>query len=235
MKQVIGGVLLLLNTMNLFGQEIEGDPGAWFLILNHYSINEKWRVGNELHIRRNDWLKEQEQFLLRPYVDYKINPNAIFTVGYTYLKTSEYGSTPLPIAVPENNVWEQLTLNQTYNNLNISHRYRMEHRFIGTPEQTDSGDYEIDGHKFANRFRYRLTAKRDFGDLWFAHVFNEVWIHQDGLKPSSFDRNWLYAGLGYRVAKTGNVQIGYMHQWVKVAEDQYLKRPTLQMTLQYDF
>ncbi|SMD31949.1 Protein of unknown function [Reichenbachiella faecimaris] len=235
MKQIIGGIILLFSVVDVCGQEVEGELGGWFLILNHYSINEKWRVGNELHVRRNYGIKEQEQFLIRPYIDYKLNENAILTAGYTYLKTSQVAQTQLPIAVPENNVWEQLTLNQTYGKLMISHRYRMEHRFIGMPEEDAQGDYVIDGHKFANRFRYRLTVKRDLGDIWFAHLFNEVWIHQDGLKPSSFDRNWLYAGVGYRVAKTGNVQLGYMHQWVKSGSENYMKRPTLQLTLQYDF
>ncbi|MEP2026972.1 MAG: DUF2490 domain-containing protein [Reichenbachiella sp.] len=234
MKRLVGAIVLLFSVANVFGQDVKGEVGGWFLMLNHYSINEKWRVGNELHIRRNDWVKEQEQFLIRPYVDYKINKNVILTAGYTYLNTKQIAQTPLPIAIPENNVWEQLTLNQTYGKVKISHRYRMEQRFVGIPEQNEEGDYEIDGVRQTNRLRYRLTVKRNISDVWFVHLFDEIWIHQDGLKPSSFDRNWLYAGLGINVMKDANIQLGYMHQWVRASEDAYINRPTVQLTIQYN-
>ncbi len=111
----------------------------------------------------------------------------------------------------------------------------MEHRFIGTPVQNSSGEYEIDGHDFANRFRYRLTLRRDISENWFAHVCDEIWFHQDGLKPESFDRNWLYVGVGYRVASSANIQLGYLHQWIRSNTEKYFERPTLQFMLQYDF
>lgn len=235
MKRILAGVLLLLSTIDSKGQEVHGDPNVWFFMLNHYSINEKWRIGNELHVRRNDWIKEQEQFLIRPYVDYKLNDNVSFTVGYTYIKNSQFGKYPLPTTIPENNIWEQVTLTQKIGKLKIMHRYRQEHRFIGVPVQETDGSFDIDGTRFTNRFRYRLTLFRDLTDDLFVHVFDEIWFHQDGLKPESFDRNWLYAGAGYRVARNANVQLGFLHQWIKATADRYAERPTVQLMFQYDF
>ena len=235
MKRLLVCFLFSWNVFCVYGQrEAAGDVGAWLLILNHYKFNDRWKVGNELHVRRNDWLKEQKQFLIRPYLNYHFGEGAILTIGYTYIRTSPFGATPLPLTVPENNIWEQLTLNHTYNKLIISHRYRIEHRFIGSPEQDNFGDYYIAGHRFENRLRYRITAKREIDQNWFIHFFNEVWIHQEGLKPSSLDRNWLYTGFGYQVNDGVNFQLAYMHQWVKTGGESYLKRPTIQMTFQYD-
>ncbi|WP_420581729.1 DUF2490 domain-containing protein [Reichenbachiella sp.] len=234
MKKIILVTLLLSGLSNAKGQEVEGDMNVWFFMLNHYSINEKWRIGNEIHVRRYDWTKEQQQFLIRPYLDFRLNKEVVFTLGYTHLKTSSFGPLPSGITVPENNMWEQVTLNQTIGKLGISHRFRMEHRWIGNIVGDDINGYAIEGTNFANRFRYRLTFRHDLGEKWFAHVFNEFWFHQDGLKPESFDRNWFYVGLGYRVAESGNVQLGYMKQRIKVG-DNFLEMPTFQLMFQYDF
>lgn len=234
MKKIIIGIALLSSLLETKAQEVEGDMNVWFFMLNHYSINDKWRVGNEIHVRRYDWVKEQEQFLIRPYLDYRLRDEVVFTVGYTFIKTSSFGPLPSGITVPENNIWEQVTLNQKIGKLGISHRLRMEHRWVGAIVSDGSNGFDIDGTNFTNRFRYRLTLRHDLGEKWFAHVFDEFWFHQDGLKPEAFDRNWFYAGLGYRVAETGNIQLGYMKQRIKVG-DNFLEMPTLQLMFQYDF
>lgn len=234
MKKLILVALLISGLSNAKGQEVEGEMNVWFFMLNHYSVNEKWRVGNEIHVRRYDWVKDQEQFLIRPFVDYILNKDVTFTAGYTYIKTSSFGPLPSGITVPENNIWEQVTLNHMVGKLLISHRLRQEHRWVGEIEGDPSTGLEIDGTHFTNRFRYRLTLRHDLGEKWFAHVFDEFWFHQDGMKPERFDRNWFYAGLGYRVAKSGNVQLGYMGQRIKVG-DNFLEMPTIQLMFQYDF
>lgn len=233
MKRIAITLLLATLSMSTYAQEVEGEPNAWFFILNHYSVNDNWRIGNEVHVRRYDWVKEQEQFLIRPFVDYILNKDVTFTVGYTYINTSSFGPLPSAISVPENNIWEQVTLNHHVGKLLISHRLRQEHRWIGDIEGDQISGYDIDGTNFRNRFRYRFTLRHDLGEKWFAHVFDEFWFHQDGLKPEAFDRNWLYAGLGYKVG-SGNVQLGYMGQRISVG-DQFLEMPTVQLMFQYDF
>ncbi|MDH5610141.1 MAG: DUF2490 domain-containing protein [Cyclobacteriaceae bacterium] len=217
-----------------FGQQIYGQPDAWFMLLNHYKLSERWVVGNEWHVRRNDWLSQQEQLLIRPFATFNTESKVGLTAGYTYIKTSPYGEYPLPIALPEHNVWEQITIGQKIKNITVSHRYRMEHRFRGTFMQNAAGDYVTGDYQFANRFRYRITTRKPLNEHFFVQAFDEVWLNfTDRFLLSGFDRNWFYAGLGWSYLPNANVQLGYMHQWIQRGPN-YEKHPTLQLVLQYD-
>lgn len=141
-----------------------------------------------------------------------------------------------PIAVPEHNFWEQLTLNQILGKYKLSHRYRIEHRFQGVLVSDESGNYYIEGHDFANRFRYRFSLKRDLTSVWFINTFDELWINMDdNLSPKSFDRNWFYAALGVHISPHANMQLGYMHQWIKKANDLFERHNTMTIVFQSDF
>jgi len=217
-------------------QEVFGKSDVWFLLLNHVKLSEKVSLGNEFHIRRDDWIKDQEQLLIRPYVDYKVNENTIVSVGYTFIRTSPYGKYPLAITKPENNFWEQVTLKQTLGKLNISHRYRLEHRFKGRIVTNGSGASEIRGADYANRFRYRLIAKRNLTEKLFLHAFDEIWFNiSKEVRPESLDRNWFFAALGWRAFTDGNIQLGYLKQWIKLSDDRFERHPTLQVVVQRDF
>ena len=91
--------------------ETSGDANAWFFLLNKVMLPGKWYFTNEAHLRRNQWFKEQQQFLIRPAVNYSLFEGLDVAAGYTYIETSPYGKYPSPLKVKENNIWEQVTLN----------------------------------------------------------------------------------------------------------------------------
>ena len=238
-------IVLTIATSPLLAQtEIYGDNDVWFLGLNSITLSEKWSLFNEIHLRRHQWLNQKEQFLLRPAVNYAFNDAVVATVGYTYIRTYPYGEYPLPISVPENNVWEQITLSHKITEqVSIAHRYRIEHRFIGDIQQNSNGASEIDGTRFTQRFRYRLTANfpivRNEDDLArvYGHVFDELWVNlRDELHVMNFDRNWLYLGIGYRFSPEARIEAAFLDQWINhPTNDRYEHNPTLQFTVGYDF
>ena len=223
--------------------EIHGDNDVWFLLLNKVDFSEKWSFLNETHLRRHRWLEQKEQFLIRPAINYAFNAAVTATVGYTYIRTYQYGEYPLPVDVPENNIWEQITLSHKITEqVNIAHRYRIEHRWIGDIQQRGTGLPEIDGTRFAQRFRYRLTAnfpivKTDEGTRLYGHIFDEIWFNlRDELHVRNFDRNWLYLGVGYRFSPDVRLEVAFLDQWIsQAANDRYEHNPTLQFTIGYDF
>ena len=237
-------IVLTIATSPLLAQtEVHGDNDVWFLGLNSIALSEKWSLFNEIHLRRHRWLNQKEQFLLRPAVNYAFNDAVVATVGYTYIRTYPYGEYPLPISVPENNVWEQITLSHRITEqVSIAHRYRIEHRFIGDIQTDGTGAPEIDGTRFAQRFRYRLTANfpivRNEDDLArvYGHVFDELWVNlRDELHVMNFDRNWLYLGIGYRFSPEARIEAAFLDQWInQPAGDRYEHNPTLQFTVGYD-
>ena len=216
-------------------QEVHGNPNVWFLALNHVKIGERWKIGNELHVRRDAWLRDQQQFLERPYVVFKIREGVSAVAGYTYILTSPYGDYPLPIAQPEHNVWEQITLDHQYEKLRVSHRFRMEHRWRGQLASLVNDEVIVDGYGFSNRARYRLTMSRDFTPELFWVAFDELWVNfNNRMQLTSFDRNWVFAALGYRFVQHGNIQLGYLHQWGRNSDLRYERHHTVQLVIQYD-
>ena len=221
--------------------EVYGDNDVWFLFLNHVQLSDHWSLFNEAHLRRHQWLEQKEQFLLRPAVNYTINPSVTATVGYTYIRTYPYGEYPLATSVPENNVWEQITLSHKITEqVSIAHRYRIEHRWIGVIEQSSTLPPDINGTRFAQRFRYRLTArfpivKTDKGTRLYGHVFDELWVNlRDELHVAGFDRNWLYLAIGYQFSPTARAEVAFLDQWINQPNDRYEHNPTLQLTVGYD-
>ncbi len=214
-------------------QEIHGEPDVWFLLLNHYKINDNWSLGNEFHMRYSDYLNEEEQLLIRPFINYHANPNVVLTAGYTFINTWPYGEYPLPANKPENNVWEQVTLIQDIGLTNIQHRYRWEHRWQGDLIQnTTGGPFEVDGFSYSNRFRYRITIRRPINEKWFINIFDELWFSMDRrLQNLDYDRNWIYLALGYQVTDKLSVQAAYLHQYIKNNPARYERHPGLQITV----
>jgi len=238
MKSFICALCIVFGLLpfSVFSQsDIHGDPEVWFLLLNHYKINEQWTVGNELHLRRTAWLSDQKQFIIRPFVNFKPGKSVVYTVGYSYIETEPYGKYPLPATKPEHNFWEQATINQTLGNTTISHRYRMEHRFQANLVELQPGNgVERDGYNFSNRFRYRLTLKKPINERFFIHVFDELWVSADSdFREASYNQNWIYLGLGRNVGN-GNIQLAYLHQHAS-ANGIVERHPSLQFTFQYDF
>lgn len=234
-KTVLVLLIGFLSTHTIKAQETHGDPEFWFLLLNHYQIDEQWTVGNELHIRRTEFISENKQFILRPFVNFKPGETVVYSIGYSFIRTEPYGDFPLPDFQLEHNFWEQVTLNQELSQTTISHRYRMEHRFQeNLAQELSSGEVTKDGYNFSNRFRYRLTLRKPISDDYFIHIFDELWVSADSkFKNVGYNQNWIYLGLGRNVGN-GNIQLAYLHQHSSsggIVE----RHPTLQVTFQYDF
>lgn len=233
MKKLIILFVVLLFNSGINAQVYNGSGEVWFLILNHFEVNDKWTVGNELHLRRSDGLSEMKQFIARPFVNFKPGENVVYTAGYSFITTHPHGDFPLNRIKPEHNVWEQFSLFHSLDQTSISHRFRLEHRFQGDITETSPDQYEIDGYDFAHRFRYRFTLKQNINEDYFFNGFNELWISMDKrFKTGNLSQNWLYLGFGKNIPN-GNVQLAYLRQ--HSIGGMIEKRNSLQLTFQYDF
>lgn len=214
---------------------------SWWTVNNKYHVNSNLYFGSEVHIRRANFLKHWQQFLVRPSINYKFSKDYDVGIGYTFLYNYPYGAQPIAINAPEHNVWEQIVLHHKAGQIKLSHRLRLEQRFIGnivTPDETHLAPY-LDGFTYANRFRYRLTGKFPIAiqGKFFGKFFNEIWLHlEDYMLPESLNQNWLYLGLGYSFCDRGNVQIGFMDQLIQKSDHiHYENNPVLQVSVGYTF
>ncbi len=247
-KYLLVVAILILYSLapfsKVFGQvkDIDQSVNGWYFMINDFKLTERWSIGSELHFRRAEVITSWQQFLFRPSINYKLTDHSIATVGYTYIRSYPYGEQPLPTTIPENNLWQQITLDHTAGKVGFSHRYRLEERFIGQAVATNNGGYEIDGTQYRQRFRYRLTAKiplyvDDAGIArFFLLLFDEVWFNlEDNFLPNNFDQNWLYGALGFQFNPQGNVQVGMMDQYISKGDGiHYERNPTFQLALFYN-
>lgn len=221
----------------------QGNLNSWFLLMNRFYLSDKFAISNELHERTGNFFQDQAIFIFRPSVDYRLNHNTELSVGYSYVRSWPYEPYTLPVPINEHNIWEQVLFHfNTGKKVTLQNRIRFEHRFIDNVEKIPlTDDYIRNGTNFSNRFRFRFVASFDLLHLQndktiFFNSFNEIWINQsDNLMPSSFARNWIYTGLGYRLSKDFNMQLGHMHQYDKVAPNTYISSSIIQLSVFKNF
>lgn len=247
MKKIILLVLLTTSTFTSvsFAQTVtRGNANTWFLLLNRFYLTEKFTITNELHERTGDLFADQSTFIFRPSLDYALNEAVELSVGYSFVRSWPYSPYTQPIPRNEHNIWEQAFIKQRVGNVSIAHRFRIEHRFVDNIKAPTlpGEDYTTDGSVFSNRFRYRFILSFDIAKFkngtqaLFFNGFDELWINQsNNLLPSSYARNWIYTGLGYRFNKDFNIQLAHMHQYDKVGASNFVSSSIIQLSVFKNF
>lgn len=222
---------------------LDGGIGNWYFLHPTFKLHKKITVGNELHIRRDDWSIKPLQILERPYITYHANQKLDFTFGGSYYRI--YSAEPIPTGYDFNefHFWEQLTLkHQMGEKVNFFHRYRVEHRFIDYMNyDSTSADWVKSGTDFKNRFRYRMLVnfpiyKINDQQKIYSNLYNELWMSMTNyLFFSGFLRNRLYAGVGWQYNKQGSVELAFMNQFDAASGASFLSRNIIMLTMNYNF
>jgi hypothetical protein len=192
---------------------------GWYVYSGNHRLNERWSLHTEYQWRRDGFIQNWQQSLLRLGVDYHLRPDVTFTAGYAWIVTFPYGAQPIATTVNEDQLWEQVLLKQTLGRVRVSHRFRNEMRWIGHYDPLPNGDFERNGQTYANRFRYRVGVevplnrpKFEQGTL-FVGCSNELFVNYGRhTLLNRFDQNWFTTTLGYQFSNKGNVQLGYLQQ-----------------------
>ena len=221
MRKIVLAAFLIFTTTSSFAQNINQNSG-WFLFLNSTKFSDKWGMHFDLQIRSdNDWNRVRN-VLVRPGITYYINKNSNATLGYLYTPTflgtkinyiDADGNSVSKSSLTEHRIWQQYILAHQLGSGALSHRFRLEQRFIGQPIGDDI---------FSQRFRYffRLVQplkKQDggFSKGIFAALQNELFFNiqnKDELNGSVFDQNRAYIAAGYRFSKKFDIEAGYLNQ-----------------------
>ena len=225
--KIILSILLSVFTSLSFAQTVNQQTG-WFMFLNSTKFNDKWGMHFDLQVRSEDNWERVKNVLIRPGVTYYINKNSNATLGYLYTtnKTLVWlypRNSIMPAIVgpvlgtlTEHRIWQQYIYNhQPWKGTVLSHRFRLEQRFI---EQPIKGDDDV----FAQRFRYffrlvqPLKKQEDgFTKGMFAALQNETFFNvqnKDELNGSIFDQNRVYLAAGFRFSKKFDIEAGYLNQ-----------------------
>lgn len=195
---------------------------------NWTAKNSRWGIQGDAQYRNWNLGGDLEQLLLRSGVTYRPASTEItLTLGYGNVTSGTFG--PSNATSGEDRIYQEALLPQKIGSrLYLRHRLRFEQRFV-------------DDQDFRNRVRYALFANVPLnqadlspGAVYLA-LYNELFINGErdigsGRKVSLFDRNRLYGGLGYSLAKGLAVQLGYMEQTTDT-----LSKGQLQFSLHHNF
>lgn len=193
---------------------------AWLQTFNTLNIGKKWSAQLEYQWRRTDGLKNWQQSLLRVGGTYKLNENASVTAGYGWIETFPYGAYPIASAgtFPEHRLYEQLNLKQVQKKFTLTHRFRIEQRWLGRVKPGTKR--EIEHWNYLHRFRYQFRAQRS---LW-RHQGKEAYLAGadeiligagENLGTNIFDQNRVFLLAGFTLNKHISLEAGYLNQTVQ--------------------
>ena len=125
---------------------------------DHPLLSSPWGVHLEVQNRLSDWGKDWQQLLVRPGINYQIDPHWSVSAGYAYVRTDRYGELPVARSFDENRIWEQVQYKGDWLGIGWTHRVRFEQRWIEELRQRTDDDFETANWRGEQRAstRYRL-------------------------------------------------------------------------------
>ena len=202
-KKTILVTLAILLALPTIVSAQDSNLGNWLIYIGSKKLNSKWNIHNEVQYRNYNAIGDLEQLLLRTGVGYNVNDKNNVLLGYGYILSENYiGESDDKIAINEHRIFQQYTTKQDISKVSLSHRYRLEQRFV-------EEDFKL-------RFRYFLSLKiplkikeKGTSPLYLS-AYNEIFLNS---KSSIFDRNRVYGGLGYNLSENIKIELGYINQF----------------------
>ena len=205
-------LIALLPSMSIAQQAIdEDDTGAWYMYFFSKRFDEsQWGLQGDIQYRNWDLGGDLEQLLLRGGLTWTTRNRVLtLTQGYANITSGAFGDSDS--TSNEHRIYQEALIRHGLGDrLKLRHRLRFEQRWV---EDQD----------FRSRFRYGLFMDIPLNDTqirpgtWYLAYYNEVFINLErnignNRRVKTFDRNRLYAALGYGLHNNFRLQAGYMHQ-----------------------
>ena len=195
---------ILLLLCSSLGYSQTSNIGNWMIYFGNLKVNSKLNWHHEVQYRNYNAGTDLEQLLLRTGLGYNLteNNNNVL-LGYGFIHSQNYlDNAEEKSKVNEHRVYQQFITKQHIGRVNIQHRYRFEQRWIAD--------------NFRLRLRYFLSLnlplnnKELIDNTAYLSSYNEIFLNTKG---EVFDRNRLYAGIGFKLNKNARFELGYMNQF----------------------
>jgi hypothetical protein len=235
MKFLVTCILLLTISFSALAQT---QFSGWVASFNTVKLNQKFSIHFDAQFRGSDQWQYLQTLLLRAGLNYHINKHVIATAGYAYIHNRRVINGINGYA-PEHRTWEQLILSHKLGYTTLSHRLRLEQRFIGKSVIIDN-NFHTQGNNYANRLRYffrtllPIATSSDFRKGPFFALQNEVFVNfgdKSAVNGEFFDQNRAYGALGYRFHKRFDAEVGYLNQYINGRNSAFTNNHILQLAV----
>lgn len=191
----------------------QNKPGNWLMYFGQHRLSDRVSMHTEAQYRNHTVVPVNvEQLLLRTGLNYHLNSQAMFSGGYAYVASHDFDSEQVSPESVEHRIWQQFITTQLLAAVKLEHRYRAEQRWING--------------RYRNRLRYRLMVFLPLnkptiepGAVFFG-LYDEIFVNTRAI---FFDRNRLYAALGYQLNRNLSIQAGLLQQQVNDFGKNYLQ------------
>ena len=195
--------VFLFVGFNSFVYSQKSEIGNWLIYFGNQKINQNWNWHNEVQYRNYDFIGDTNQLLLRTGIGYNLteNNNNVL-LGYAFVSTYKYiPNSDQKVESNEHRIFQQFITKQNFGRFYLLHRYRVEERFL--PD-----DFQMRLRYFLN-VNLPLNKKKLDKNAIYLSAYNEIFVNTE--KPL-FDRNRIYAALGFVINKNFKVEAGFMSQ-----------------------
>jgi hypothetical protein len=203
---------------------------SWYALGADIALPGPWSVLVDLQNRRSGPLRQTQSLFLRPALIYAVNSGVKLGLGISRSESFPYGEIPSAYHTPEWRLFEQLQLSHTVSRIAVSHRYRLEQRWLGR-RGADTADHAIAQWNRASRFRYQVRGVMPLkgGTIDdhepYATGYNELMIgFGRGVALNVFDQNRTAVGLGWRHSRSWRAEAGFLEQVVLKANGRDVER-----------
>lgn len=204
---------------------------AWFMYFGDHKVSEHWGVHLEAQWRRSlVGSLFQQQLLIRPGINYYPSGNVMLTAGYAHVRTYLGGQFSAVNEFPEEHwIFEQAQLTQPLRRVRLTHRFRLEQRWIETVEPAGA-PARIIRWRTQDRFRYMFRVDIPLKGRWSLGTYDELFLNYHGnVVPRVFDQNRAYVAVGHSTGKPGRLEVGYMNLILALPSGREVQVHTLQV------
>ncbi len=236
MKKTILLLFLIIAGASLVTVKAQSQFSGWLASFNTFKTGKKTSIHADVQWRSSDDFQHTQTLLLRSGLNIHLTKKLTVTGGYAFIHNRRVLGAVSGYS-PEHRSWEQLLYNHKTKNIFISHRLRLEQRFISKSIVTNN-ELKNEGSAYANRLRYFLRnifpfqAQPIFSKGLFAAVQNEVFVNignTSNVNGKFFDQNRLYLAMGYRLSSSLDFEAGYLNQYISGRNGAFTNNHVLQV------
>ena len=196
---------------------------GWYGYFGTFKLSEKWGLHTEYQWRRDHFITDWQQSLLRLGVNYQLSPRALFRAGYAWIETFPYGEIPingLGRDFTEHRIYEMVQLAHKEGIFDISHRFMLEQRWVGRYSSVAVASEDefplLHRMRYMARFQIPLNGKEMKDKTPYLAWYDEIMIgFGSNVNANVFDQNRIGILLGYRFDKNVRIEAGYLNQIVQ--------------------
>lgn len=236
-KRSVSATVIILGSMGLCAQkQIDHQSLYWIRYYNQLSLDARLNWSNEIEDRRFLHNNRQHHLILHSRLHYKLNKNTDLGLGFTYsLQSPQDPESLSTLIVPEKRIVQEINLiNPLSKRFNLSHRWRIDERFI----HKNNGKALIPGDDFNFRFRYKLQCTYQLNKINSSQpttikIADEIMINAGkAIVYNTFDQNRISCSIEQRFTQALSAELGYIHWYQQRSSGyQFYSRDIIRFTL----